>query len=349
MSDERINQIVQQNLIRMVVHDFLLLFNRDNLALLPRYFDCWKSGEAPKAGGDFARIYRLCDFIRSYYSYDFRRPAPEPELLKSVYFGAEETTGVGLLGEDESSAVYRVKTESISLAEATARLQEEGFHSSSHHSRMGLDLASLAVTCRLPVLLTGETGTGKRRLARLIHRLSNDATKPLIFISASDINSAILRNRFAVGGTLALIEVNRMSPAMQRTLYELSGDFPASNSARIISTSTTDLAGLTGEGSFLPELFYRLSLITVQLPPLRERLDELEEIIGYFIQRYRDSNRNFTAGSFDTEALMKMREHYWQGNFKELQAVVRRSVMACPDRIVTPEYVTFSSEDIKSN
>jgi two-component system response regulator HydG len=222
--------------------------------------------------------------------------------------------------------------------------------------RTAVDLALRVASTRSTVLVTGETGTGKELIASLIHRSSGRADGPLVKVNCAALPETLLESelfghergaftgadrqrvgRFeqASGGTLFLDEVGDMSPATQAKLLRvlqdqefqrLGGTKVLRTDARLISATNQDLAARLRDGSFREDLFFRLNVIRIHLPPLRERAEDLLALAHHFLRCFaRDLGR--PVRGFTEEALARIRAHPWPGNVRELHNTIERGVL----------------------
>jgi DNA-binding NtrC family response regulator len=222
--------------------------------------------------------------------------------------------------------------------------------------RAAVDVALRVAPTRSTVLVTGETGTGKELIASLIHRSSPRRDGPLVKVNCAALPETLLESelfghergaftgadrqrigRFeqANGGTLFLDEVGDMSPATQAKLLRvlqdqefqrLGGTRVLRTDARLVSATNQDLAVRMREGSFREDLFFRLNVIRIHLPPLRERPDDLVALAHHFLQRFaREVGR--PVRGFTDEALARIRSHAWPGNVRELHNTLERGVL----------------------
>jgi len=240
--------------------------------------------------------------------------------------------------------------------------------------RSAMDLARRVAPTRSTVLITGETGTGKELIAGLIHRASNRSEGPLVKVNCAALPETLLESelfghergaftgadrqrtgRFeeASGGTLFLDEVGDTSPAIQAKLlrvlqeqafHRLGGTRILRTDARIISATNQNLEGKIAERAFREDLFFRLNVIGIHLPPLRERPEDLISLAHHFLQRFaRDLDR--PPRGFDEAALKRIRSHHWPGNVRELHNAVERAVlMAEGPRIGAEDLSLFAGE-----
>ena len=210
------------------------------------------------------------------------------------------------------------------------------------------------------VLITGESGTGKELVARAIHRQSPRADKPLVQVNCAAIPDELIESelfghekgsftgasRKQVGkfvaantGTIFLDEIGDMSARTQAKVLRVlqDGDVEPVGSqktakvdVRVVAATNRDLEEEIEAGRFRQDLFYRLNVIPVRTPPLREHLEDLEELVEYFVRRFSEAN-NYRVKSFDDEALHALRKLPWKGNVRELKNVVERLLILSPE------------------
>jgi DNA-binding NtrC family response regulator len=201
------------------------------------------------------------------------------------------------------------------------------------------------------VLVLGETGTGKELVAELIHRNSRRASKPFVCLNTAAIPEALLENELfghergaytgassaqagklaaAHGGTVFLDEIGDVSSAIQakllrviesKSLYPLGGTHPSEVDIRIVAATNTDLAQAVQCGAFRKDLFYRLNVLRVDLPPLRERPEDIPLLVGHYLRRFNQELGRSVAG-LSARASETLRGYAWPGNVRELRNVV---------------------------
>ena len=215
-----------------------------------------------------------------------------------------------------------------------------------------------AASVDIPILIQGETGTGKELVGRTIHQLSGYADGPYIPINLGAVPSEIVaselfghergaftgaavqqRGKFehAQNGTLFLDEIESIDEKIQVTLlrvleqrkfYRLGGKRRISTNARITAASNENLRELVDQGSFREDLFYRLDIFPIQLPPLRKRQEDIPVLVAEFIVKYNQMfKKEITA--VDPECLYMLQEYDWPGNIRELKNVVQRAILLC--------------------
>jgi len=205
------------------------------------------------------------------------------------------------------------------------------------------------------VLISGESGTGKELVARAIHYSSARASSPFVPVNCGGIPETLLESELfgrvkgaytganetragffqtADGGTIFLDEVSETSAAMQvrllrvlqsREVYLVGSTKPTKVNVRVLAATNKDLHELMRRGTFREDLFYRLNVINIQLPPLRERGDDVLFLINHFISRYSEE-LGIEAPRFSDKALQVLRDYSWPGNARELENIVQRLV-----------------------
>ena len=225
--------------------------------------------------------------------------------------------------------------------------------------------ARIAARTDLPVLIQGETGTGKELLARAIHYNSLRRSSPLLVQNCGGIPDALLQSelfghkrgaftgaiadrlglfRAADGGTVFLDEISEVSPSFQISLLRflqegeikpLGADQTVSSKVRIIAASNRPLKALAARGEFRRDLYYRLKGFEFEVPPLRERTADIAPLAEFFAAKHSDDTRRRTLG-ISARALEKLVAYDWPGNIRELENEIRRLVVLTGDG----EYIT---------
>jgi transcriptional regulator with GAF, ATPase, and Fis domain len=203
----------------------------------------------------------------------------------------------------------------------------------------------------ISVLITGETGTGKEVVARELHRRSARASGPFVAVNCGAIPETLLESELfghakgAFTGTLFLDEVAEMTPALQvkllralqeRTVLRVGESRPEPVDIRVVAATNKVLDEEIKRGAFREDLYYRLNVVAIQLPPLRERGDDVVALARYFLQQYA---REFGARvrGFTPGALVAVRHHPWPGNVRELENRVKKAVVLADKALVSAE------------
>jgi serine/threonine-protein kinase PknK len=211
----------------------------------------------------------------------------------------------------------------------------------------------------VPVLITGESGTGKELVARAIHHNGSRSRRPFVSENCASVPEALLEStlfghvkgaftgahkarvglfEIAAGGTLFLDEVGEMPLSMQAKLLRvlqdgevrpIGGERSRKTDARILAATHRDLARMVAEGTFREDLFYRLHVVTVAVPPLRARSADLKELVQHFVSKYAQG-RDVTIAP---RALARLSAYEWPGNVRQLENEVRRALVLADDRI----------------
>jgi len=238
---------------------------------------------------------------------------------------------------------------------------------------MLINMAGRVAASRATILLQGESGTGKELLARLIHNLSPRSTKTIIAVNCSALHENLLESelfghekgaftgasarrigRFeeADGGTLFLDEIGDLSAAVQvrllrflqeREFQRVGGNQTIRSDVRIISATNRDLETLVRDGHFREDLFYRLNVVTMSIPPLKERKEDIPALIDHFLRRYADENGREIEG-ISSEAQDMLLKYDYPGNVRELENIIERAVVICRDSIISVEDLPFPED-----
>lgn len=252
---------------------------------------------------------------------------------------------------------YRLLEENRRLREKVAQLSKVGgLVGSSPAFRSAMETVRQAAASNATILLLGESGTGKELVARAIHELSPRASGPFVPIDCAAIPESLLESelfgheagaftgatrrkegRFekADRGTLFLDEVGEMSPAVQAKLLRaiqegefvrVGGTQPVRVDVRIVAATNRDLQQEVREGRFREDLYYRLHVVQIRLPPLRERHGDVPLLGAHFLRRFSEENRREFEG-FSPEALRALEAYSWPGNVRELENAIERAVV----------------------
>lgn len=236
-----------------------------------------------------------------------------------------------------------------------------------------INLVGRVASSKATVLIQGESGTGKELFARLIHYLSPRSSKPMFVVNCAALHENLLESelfghergaftgaisrrigRFeeANGSTLFLDEVAELTPAIQvkllrflqtREFQRLGGNAVIYSDVRIISATNCNLEEMVKEGRFREDLYYRLNVVQLHIPPLRERKEDIPLLIDYFIKRYARENRKNVVG-ISAEAQDLLIKYDYPGNVRELENIIERAVVITRDPVISVEDLPFSEE-----
>jgi len=276
--------------------------------------------------------------------------------------------GAGTDIDDRKAAEQRLQDENISLREELDRASmfEEIVGTSEPLKKVVSRISRVAPTDS-GVLITGETGTGKELVARAIHRLSRRSKYPFVSVNCAAIPRDLIaselfghekgaftgatqqrsgRFELAARGTIFLDEVGDLpvetQVALLRVLQEheferVGGTGSIQTDVRVLAATNRDLETAIVEGTFRSDLFYRLNIFPIEMPPLRERREDIPLLVEYFLDRYaKKAGKNFKA--VDRKSLELFESYLWPGNIRELQNVIERSV-------IISETETFSVDE----
>ena len=256
------------------------------------------------------------------------------------------------------------------MQEPLTNLKVETLTTSNEAMGRCLQLAALASKSDVPVVLLGETGTGKTLLAHAIHNSSSRSRGPFVSFNASAMSDTLLESQLfghergaftgaqqsvkgkfelADGGTLFLDEISEMSPLAQVKILRVLeyGEFERLGSermlrsnARIICASNCSLRERVRHAKFREDLYQRLNGLTLLIPPLRERIQELPALIAAELRAAGlKEGKNITA--IHPEAMEKLVRHPWRGNLRELNHTVRTMTLFCDGSVILPQHVVF--------
>lgn len=219
-----------------------------------------------------------------------------------------------------------------------------------------------------PILIQGETGTGKELLANIFHNESRRRSGPFMAVNCGALPDALLESELfgyekgaftgatsqrigkiehASGGTLFLDEIESMSPAMQvrllrvlqeKTLQRLGGNQEISTDFRVIGATNVDPLELLNSGQLRSDLYYRLSVFQLHLPPLRDRVEDIPLLVQHIVNKKRKNGREYVRG-LDEQAMKILLSVPWFGNIRELQNVIERAVMLATSEVITAELI----------
>ncbi len=227
-------------------------------------------------------------------------------------------------------------------------------------------------TNKVNVLIEGDTGTGKELIARLIHFSGITGKNPLVIVNCSALTETLLESELfghvkgsftdairdkkgkfelAGEGTIFLDEISEISPNIQvkllRVIQELEfekvgGETPIPMKARIIAATNKNLEKLIDEGKFREDLYYRLKVFTISLPPLRERKDDIHDLVVHFLYKLNKRiNKNVTK--IGDGVIEMLQQHYWYGNVRELENTILQAIIMSKNDVLEKENITLNA------
>ena len=228
---------------------------------------------------------------------------------------------------------------------------------------------------RSTVLITGESGTGKELIAKAIHEASPRAQMPFVTVNSSNIPSELLESELfghtrgaftgavaakkglfevADGGSIFLDEIGDIPPETQvrllrviqeREFTPLGDTTPRRVDVRIVAATNIDLKEAVKQGTFREDLYYRLSVVPIELPPLRDRREDILPLAQHFIRKYNEENGRQVSEQIAPEVLALMEAYMWPGNVRELENAIERAVVIAPGNEVTQECLRSEISD----
>jgi DNA-binding NtrC family response regulator len=258
------------------------------------------------------------------------------------------------------------------LSERDAEFNHYGIIGKSRAIRDVITRAELVAESKSTVLVTGETGTGKELVARAIHARSAQRGMPLIKVNCAAIPETLLeselfghvrgaftgatftkKGRFALaeGGTIFLDEIGTISLAVQAKLLRvlqdrefepLGAERTQKVDVRVIAATNRDLRQLVSDGKFLEDLFYRLNVIPIEMPPLRDRREDISLLVDHFVRRFAERTGKAIDG-VDEKVMSELTHYEWPGNVRELENTIERAVVLATSPVLTSRTVRLMS------
>jgi len=353
MSAEQVFQMLQEERWELVFCDVKLSDknNDEGYAVLRRFTEEQPEAQIVLMTGHGSAVGALDAVSSGAYDY-LMKPFDVEDVLKisqAVRRGIEKRARPGTTGELPPTPVYTSDIDLVGVSGAFVEVMK---------------LVGRVAATTLPVLITGESGTGKEVVARAIHRRSQRSLKPFVAVNCGAIPSELIESELfghvrgaftgaerdrrglweeADGGTVFLDEITETTPAFQvkllRALQEGEIRRVGSNQTqrvdvRVIAASNRDVETEVGAGRFRQDLLYRLNAVTINLPPLRERREDVMPLARRFAERVRPhANSSIT---FSRAAVRLLEQYPWPGNIRELENAVVRAAALC-DHTVRPE------------
>jgi Nif-specific regulatory protein len=313
---------------------------------------------------------RTLGLLHLYSTNDQR--VPDPDDLEYT-LAVAHTVAVALenLGRRDELAenLSQIRDENLQLRERLG-VQSEIVGSSTAMVRVAQDIAQAAPS-RATVLIRGESGVGKELVARAVHYSSPRRKGPFVCLNCAALSRSLLASELfgheqgaftgatqrkigkfeaANEGTLMLDEIGEMSPAIQAKFLRVLEGHPFERvggtetvkvDVRVIAATNRDLERDVSEGRFRRDLYFRLRVLEIVVPPLRKRLDDIPDLSHYFLQRFNAETGRKLRG-FTPEAMEMMRKYRWPGNVRELKNVVERAVVLARGEMIEREDLTLS-------
>ncbi|MGH6948172.1 MAG: sigma-54-dependent transcriptional regulator [Kiloniellales bacterium] len=285
--------------------------------------------------------------------------ADSSKAVAAIRAGAKEYIPLPPDAELIAAVLAAVTEESIALIYRDAAMAQV------------LKLAEQVAPADASVLITGESGTGKEVLARHLHNKSRRAKKAFISVNCAAIPENLLESELfghekgaftgavarrvgkfeeANGGTLLLDEISEMHPRLQakllravqeREIDRVGGAQPIKVDIRLLATSNRNLEDEVSNGNFREDLYFRLNVVNIEMPPLRDRPRDIAALAEHFAAKYATANGVPTL-AFDPEAIAMLQGHHWRGNVRELENTMHRSVLMAHDGRITTDSILLT-------
>lgn len=293
-----------------------------------------------------------------------RKPFQNEQITATVAAGIKRRRK-----EEERRTLRRAMSRAVDRGEIVGRsdVMQEVFR-----------LVEQVAPARSTVLVTGESGTGKELIAKSIHESSPRAAKPFVTVNSSNIPSELLESELfghtrgaftgavavkkglfevADGGSIFLDEIGDIPPETQvrllrviqeREFTPLGDTTPRRVDVRIIAATNIDLKEAVKQGTFREDLYYRLSVVPIELPPLRDRREDILALAQHFIAKYNEENGRQVSQHLSPEVLALMEAYSWPGNVRELENAIERAVVIAPASEITRECLRTEISDPQS-
>jgi DNA-binding NtrC family response regulator len=293
-----------------------------------------------------------------------RKPFQNEQITATIAAGIKRRRK-----EEERRTLRRAMSKAVDRGEIIGRsdVMQEVFR-----------LVEQVAPARSTVLITGESGTGKELIAKAIHEASLRAGRPFVTVNSSNIPSELLESELfghtrgaftgaiaakkglfevADGGSIFLDEIGDIPPETQvrllrviqeREFTPLGDTAPRRVDVRIIAATNIDLKDAVRQGTFREDLYYRLAVVPIELPPLRDRIEDILPLAQHFIQKYNDENSRIVSDQMVPEVLALLESYSWPGNVRELENTIERAVVIAPGDEITRECLRPEISDPKS-
>ncbi|MBC7910846.1 MAG: sigma-54-dependent Fis family transcriptional regulator [Pyrinomonadaceae bacterium] len=293
-----------------------------------------------------------------------RKPFQNEQILATVAAGIKRRRK-----EEERQTLRRAMSRAVDRGAMVGR---------SDAMQQVFQMVDQVAPARSTVLITGESGTGKELIAKAIHESSPRVQMPFVTVNSSNIPSELLESELfghtrgaftgavaakkglfevADGGSIFLDEIGDIPPETQvrllrviqeREFTPLGDTSPRRVDVRIIAATNIDLREAVKQGAFREDLYYRLSVVPVELPPLRDRREDILPLAQHFIRKYNEENNRQVSEQIAPEVLALLEAHTWPGNVRELENAIERAVVIAPGNEVTRECLRSEISDPQS-
>jgi DNA-binding NtrC family response regulator len=280
-----------------------------------------------------------------------RKPFQNEQIISTVAAGI-----VRRRKEEERQTLRRAMSRSVERGSIIGR---------SERMQTIFNLVEQVAPARSTVLITGESGTGKELIAKAIHEQSPRAPRPFVTVNSSNIPSELLESELfghtrgaftgavaakkglfevADGGSIFLDEIGDIPPETQARLLRviqereftpLGDTTPRRVDVRIIAATNIDLKDAVRQGTFREDLYYRLAVVPIELPPLRERREDILQLAQHFIHKYNEENGREISDQLAPDVLALLEAYNWPGNVRQLENIIERAVVIAPGNEVT--------------
>ncbi|HEX6729580.1 MAG TPA: sigma-54 dependent transcriptional regulator [Pyrinomonadaceae bacterium] len=293
-----------------------------------------------------------------------RKPFQNEQITATIAAGIKRRRK-----EEERRTLRRAMSKAVDRGEIVGRsdVMQEVFR-----------LVEQVAPARSTVLITGESGTGKELIAKAIHEASPRAQRPFVTVNSSNIPSELLESELfghtrgaftgavaakkglfevADGGSIFLDEIGDIPPETQvrllrviqeREFTPLGDTSPRRVDVRIIAATNIDLKDAVRQGTFREDLYYRLSVVPIELPPLRDRREDILPLAQHFTRKYNEENARNVAEQIAPEVLALLESYSWPGNVRELENAIERAVVIAPGDEITRECLRPEISDPQS-
>jgi len=293
-----------------------------------------------------------------------RKPFQNEQITATIAAGIKRRRK-----EEERRTLRRAMSKAVERGEIIGRsdLMQEVFR-----------IVEQVAPARSTVLITGESGTGKELIAKAIHEASTRAGRPFVTVNSSNIPSELLESELfghtrgaftgaiaakkglfevADGGSIFLDEIGDIPPETQvrllrviqeREFTPLGDTTPRRVDVRIVAATNIDLKEAVRQGTFREDLYYRLAVVPIELPPLRDRREDILPLAQHFIQKYNEENARDVSDQVAPEVLALLESYSWPGNVRELENTIERAVVIAPGNEISKECLRPEISDPKS-